>query len=113
MKDGFIVVSTFLDIDDHGGPRKINDEAIRYDQVKKVWIDHTGHYITIVTYDNRKYQITTSGRAQSTTMLWQIVKFANSSFWYLDYTRSIQTENELRDIPFEDSCLSEDGDLRT
>lgn len=80
--NGFILFSRFDNNDE-----KTNDEAIRYDQIKKIYICGTGEGVFIDTYDNHQYHIKTNGIAKSNIIFWEIVRFGTLSTPYLNYIK--------------------------
>lgn len=67
---------------------KTNDEAVRYDQIKKVFICGTGRGVQIDTYDGNRYYIDTTGEEESKKIFSEIVNFGESYKPHLNYTRT-------------------------
>jgi len=73
---------------------KINDEAIRYDRIKKVFICGSGERVFVDTYDNMQYIIETSDLNESRSTLLKLVKFAESDEPFLNFTHTGLTRDE-------------------
>lgn len=89
-KNGWVLLSRFYD-----DGSKINDEAIRYNQIKKIYICGTGEAVCIETYKNTQYRIETENDIESKQIFYELVHFEHNSKEYLNLTRSSGHLREL------------------
>ena len=93
LKNGFVVLSRF-----DGDGIKINDEAVRYDLIKKAYTDGGLPGVIIDTYGGMQYRVQTEDAIKAEQVFWSIIRFGTSREDYLDLSReNLELNHDLYD----------------